>query len=92
MVMLKNPLPPTGSENFPGWHTSADELEFALAMYAYQKKHRRRYPAWSEVLYVLRSLGYVKGEAPLDPGPAPPDPFGFELSGRPTLAEIEACS
>ena len=34
--------------------------EFAQAMAAYQKRYRRRYPMWSEILYVLRTLGYAK--------------------------------
>ncbi len=76
---------------FPGADTTVDELEFALAMHAYQKKERRRYPAWSEVLHVLRSLGYFKGVAPEETPPAP-RPFGPGLSHRPSLAEIESCS
>ena len=78
--------------NFPGCETTPDELEFALAMYAYQKKHGRRFPAWSEVLYVLRGLGYGKGPAPPDPPRALPLPYGPGLSHTPTPEEIEACS
>jgi len=77
--------------NFPGCDTTPDELEFALAMYAYRKKHDRRFPAWSEVLYVLRSLGYTKGPAP-ERLAEPPHPYGFGLSHTPTPEEIEACS
>lgn len=77
--------------NFPGCETTPDELEFGLAMYAYQKKHGRRFPAWSEVLYVLRALGYAKGLSP-EPFPPPPRPYGPGLSHTPSLAEIESCS
>ena len=77
----------------PGYDIAPDELEFALAMHAYQKKHRRRYPAFSEVLYVFKSLGYVKGEPPDQPGARIPQPyFGLEAPSRPTLAEIQSCS
>ena len=60
-------------------------------MYAYRKKYDRRFPAWSEVLYVLRGLGYVKGPAPESLAP-PPRPYGVGLSHTPTPEEIEACS
>lgn len=52
---------PVGVANeYPGSELCGDVLEFITAMYAYQKRYRRRYPAWSEVLYVLRTLGYAK--------------------------------
>jgi HD-GYP domain-containing protein (c-di-GMP phosphodiesterase class II) len=39
---------------------SAHELEFAEAMQAYKLRSGRLFPTWSEVLEVLRSLGYQK--------------------------------
>src|SRR5271157_5959894 len=36
------------------------ELEFKLAMNEYKHKSGRMFPTWSEVLEVLRSLGYEK--------------------------------
>ena len=42
---------------------SEAELEFMLAMNDYKQKSGRMFPTWSEVLEVLRSLGYEK--APL---------------------------
>ena len=52
---------PVGIANeFPGSELTGDVLEFIRAMHAYQKRYHRRYPAWSEVLYVLRTLGYAK--------------------------------
>ena len=39
---------------------SAPELEFADAMQAYKLRSGRLFPTWSEVLEVLRSLGYQK--------------------------------
>ena len=48
------------SLHFDGSETTAEELRFLLAMHAYQKRFRRRYPTWREVLFVARSLGYRK--------------------------------
>jgi hypothetical protein len=39
---------------------SQAELEFMLAMSEYKQKSGRMFPTWSEVLEVLRSLGYEK--------------------------------
>ena len=39
---------------------SAAESEFLLAMQAYKKSSGRMFPTWSEVLEVLRDLGYEK--------------------------------
>jgi hypothetical protein len=39
---------------------SQAEMEFMLAMNAYKQKSGRMFPTWSEVLEVLRSLGYEK--------------------------------
>ena len=47
---------PTTSERE---YTSA-ELEFMLAMKEYKDRSGRMFPTWSEVLEVLRDLGYEK--------------------------------
>jgi hypothetical protein len=39
---------------------SLDEVEFMRAMDDYKRKSGRMFPTWSEVLEVVRSLGYVK--------------------------------
>ncbi len=39
---------------------SQAELEFMLAMNEYKQKSGRMFPTWSEVLEVLRDLGYEK--------------------------------
>jgi hypothetical protein len=36
-------------------------LEFAMAMQRYRQESGRMFPTWSEVLEVLRGLGYEKG-------------------------------
>jgi hypothetical protein len=39
---------------------SLDEVEFMRAMDEYKRKNGRMFPTWSEVLEVVRSLGYTK--------------------------------
>jgi len=39
---------------------SMDEVEFMKAMDDYKRKSGRMFPTWSEVLEVVRSLGYAK--------------------------------
>ncbi len=42
---------------------SLDEVEFMRAMDEYKRKNGRMFPTWSEVLEVVRSLGYSKSVA-----------------------------
>ena len=44
----------------PGSELTADEVEFGLAMDEFQRRYRVRYPAWSDILFVLHTLGYRK--------------------------------
>lgn len=39
---------------------STDEIEFMKAMDDYKRKSGRMFPTWSEVLEVVRSLGYTR--------------------------------
>jgi hypothetical protein len=39
---------------------SADEMEFMAAMAEYKRRSGRMFPTWSEVLEVVRDLGYEK--------------------------------
>lgn len=39
---------------------SASELEFMKAMQEYKVRSGRMFPTWSEVLEVVRDLGYAK--------------------------------
>jgi hypothetical protein len=41
-----------------------DEIEFMRAMDFYKRANRRPFPTWSEVLEVLRALGYRKVAEP----------------------------
>jgi hypothetical protein len=42
---------------------SVDEIEFMRAMDDYKRKSGRMFPTWSEVLEVVRSLGYQKADS-----------------------------
>ncbi len=68
--MPKRSLPIMVSYEYPGSELTDDAWEFVRAMEAYQRRYKRRYPQWSEVLYVLRTLGYAK----CVPGAAIPEP------------------
>src|SRR5438132_14037033 len=41
-----------------------DEIDFMKAMDQYKRSNRRPFPTWSEVLEVLRALGYRKVAEP----------------------------
>jgi hypothetical protein len=90
--MVRLAIPRRTDFRHPGCDCTPDELEFALAVYAYQRTTGRRYPAWSEILYVLRTLGYAKGRPPPVPQPLPPDPHGPAFFRTTLPEEIESCS
>ncbi len=56
---------------------SDEEIIFMKAMDQYKRANRRPFPTWSEVLEVLRSLGYAKVNA------------ATALPGVPTQARVE---
>ena len=54
-----------GERRINEYPLSPEELEFINAVNAYKQRHGRPFPTWSEVLHVLRALGYRKdGAAP----------------------------
>lgn len=53
---------------------SDDEIIFMKAMDQYKRANRRPFPTWSEVLEVLRALGYRKTEAATAMPGLQPDP------------------
>jgi hypothetical protein len=60
--------------HFHGSEFTPEEVEFMLAVRAYQTRFGRRYPTWREVLHVLRCLGYRKVADPVPVGaPEPPE-------------------
>jgi hypothetical protein len=77
-----------------GSEITADETEFLLAILAYQKRFRRRYPTWREVLHIARCLGYRKVAEPERLGePQPPLPPGeqtHDIPGEPPCQYLRA--
>jgi len=66
---------------------SDDETDFMKAMDRYKRDNRRPFPTWSEVLEVLRSMGYRKvAEATDLPGAKRPQP-GDPVRATPVAAE-----
>ncbi len=64
---MPRPRRPDGTgEKHPGGEYDADEVEFLLAMDRFKRK--RPFPTWTEVLRVLKSLGYRKVEVARPPG------------------------
>lgn len=51
---------------------SADEIEFMQALDAYKRANGRMFPTCSEILEVIRNLGYVRTSAN-EPAAAPQD-------------------
>ena len=56
---------------------SDEEIDFMKAMDLYKRSNRRPFPTWSEVLEVLRSMGYRKTET------------AVALPGLPVMAKRE---
>ena len=56
---------------------SDEEIDFMKAMDLYKRSNRRPFPTWSEVLEVLRSMGYRKTE------------IAVALPGLPVMAKRE---
>ena len=56
----KSPVPAVAKPDEP----SPDAIEFMKAMDQYKRDNRRPFPTWSEVLEVLRALGYRKVSSP----------------------------
>src|SRR5262249_4636169 len=55
-VERRRQIDPTTCER----HYTADEIEFMRAMDDYKRRAGRQFPTWSEVLEVVRSLGYKR--------------------------------
>jgi hypothetical protein len=68
--------------------TIEDEREFQVAMDQYKLRSGRQFPTWSEILEVLRSLGYAKriwrpvgAWSPMPPSSIGGGPGGAERGG-----------
>jgi hypothetical protein len=65
---------------------SSCEIEFMQAMQEYKQRSGRMFPTWSEVLEVLRSLGYEKpGRSPATAGKPP---AGKAASAKPKAVKL----
>ena len=71
--LTQHPRPERNINDYP---LSTDELEFINAINDYKSKFGRPFPTWSEILHVLRTLGYIRLDAdiPLPPGVSPDAP------------------
>ncbi len=49
---------------YPGSEYSPEDLEFLLAVEAYQKKHSARFLSFVEIFIIVKSLGYVRLDPP----------------------------
>ena len=56
--VVQKPVPGHGRRNDEGMTT--DDLEFIRAIDGYKRKHNRPFPTWSEVLRIVKDLGYRK--------------------------------
>lgn len=59
---------------------SDEQFEFLMAIEQYKKQNKRNFPTWTEVLEVIKAIGYRKVEAPKDLS---------ELDSQPTPLETE---
>jgi hypothetical protein len=57
---------PSGLRQASDLEIDPDVLEFIAAIDRYKKNHSRPFPSWSEILYILRQLGYTKPRSKAD--------------------------
>ena len=67
---------PRPERNINDYPLSTDEVEFINAINDYKDKFGRPFPTWSEVLHVLRTLGYIRYDTPIPPMLEGYGPFG----------------
>jgi hypothetical protein len=83
---------PRPDRNINDYPLSTDEVEFINAINDYKSKFNRPFPTWSEILHILRTLGYMRAEesfpfpatgGPFDPvgGAPPPGPKAADGKG-----------
>jgi hypothetical protein len=56
-----------GARHMNEYPLRPEEMEFINAINAYKTKHSRPFPTWSEVLHVVKALGYRKPDAEAHP-------------------------
>jgi len=76
---------PRPDRNINDYPLSTDEVEFINAINDYKSKFNRPFPTWSEVLHILRTMGYLREDAhfpvPSEGGPFDPAPSGPGTAG-----------
>ena len=70
--LTQHPRPDRNINDYP---LSTDEVEFINAINDYKTKFGRPFPTWSEVLHILRTMGYLRVDSPLPPFPTEGGPF-----------------
>ena len=50
----------TRRRTLPEIEVNPDVLEFIAAIDRFKKEHGRPFPSWSEILHIVRKLGYRK--------------------------------
>lgn len=61
---VASPLPKSALANNDDVEIDPAALEFIAALDKYKKIHSRPFPSWSEVLFVIKQLGYKKPDEP----------------------------
>ena len=69
-----------------------EEIIFMKSMDQYKRDNRRPFPTWSEVLEVLRALGYRMEKRPKPPEPATPPPVDADAVAAAAAAAGDASS
>lgn len=80
--LTQHPRPERNINDYP---LSTDEVEFINAINDYKTKFNRPFPTWSEILHVLRTLGYLRADFPLPPMPAEGGPFDRAEGAEPAV-------
>jgi len=61
-------------------HMSDEQFEFLMAIDEYKRKNTRPFPTWTEVLEVIKALGYRKVAEPQSLGKPKKEPKPDEVS------------
>ncbi len=70
-ALTPHPRPERNINDYP---LSTDEVEFINAIGDYKTKFQRPFPTWSEILHVIRTLGYARMPEEIPAGPADEPP------------------
>lgn len=71
---------------------TGDEIEFMQALDDYKRRSGRMFPTCSEILEVVRDLGYIKTAAPADAAPVEISAASMTATEETTTADDDAAS